>query len=247
MKLSMTRSSTTAVLYSGGIDSGILLAELATRGPVVPVYVESGLAWQAAEREAARGFADHLARRLPVAETVVLTLPAADLYGDHWSVSGRGVPAHDSPDEAVELPGRNALLAVKPLIWCGLNGIERLALATLAGNPFADATAEFFAAFSRAMSLGLGRPVELVAPFAFLTKREVMLLGSELPLAATFSCIDPPRAPGASRESAGPPVHCGRCNKCAERHRAFSGAGIPDATAYAASPVALDRAACPEG
>jgi 7-cyano-7-deazaguanine synthase len=233
-------ASTTAVLYSGGIDSGILLAELAARGPVVPVYVESGLAWQTAEREAARGFASHLAGRLPVADLVVLGLPAADLYGNHWSVSGHGVPAHDSPDEAVELPGRNALLAVKPLIWCGMHGVERLALATLAGNPFADATPEFFTAFSRAVSLGLGRTVTVVAPFAVLTKRDVMLRGRDLPLAATFSCIAPPQAVGS-------PSHCGRCNKCAERRRAFAAAGLPDATAYAASPVAAGRATCPAG
>jgi 7-cyano-7-deazaguanine synthase len=28
-------------------------------------------------------------------------------------------------------------------------------------------------------------------------------------------------------------MHCSRCNKCAERRKAFSEAGIPDPTRYA--------------
>ena len=40
----------TAVLCSAGLDSAVLLADEALRGPVVPVYVGSGLAWEADER-----------------------------------------------------------------------------------------------------------------------------------------------------------------------------------------------------
>jgi 7-cyano-7-deazaguanine synthase len=43
----------------------------------------------------------------------------------------------------------------------------------------------------------------------------------ELPLEHTFSCI----APIEGR-------HCGRCNKCAERRRAFAAAGVDDPTEY---------------
>ena len=40
---------TVCVLVSGGLDSDVLAAELARRGPVVPVYVRQGLAWEAVE------------------------------------------------------------------------------------------------------------------------------------------------------------------------------------------------------
>lgn len=217
--------ATTAVLYSGGLDSGVLLAELAASGPVVPVYVDCGLAWQPAERAAASSFAAHLA--LPtVGEMICLSLPAADLYGDHWSVSGAAVPNAASPDDAVYLPGRNALLAVKPLVWCGLNGVDTLALATLAGNPFADASGAFFRAFSRALSLAMRRQVRMTSPFLHLEKRDVLRRGARLPLEHSFSCIDPQGAAAVA-------VHCGRCNKCAERRRAFAAADVPDPTRYA--------------
>src|SRR6185436_3493267 len=47
----LTRSSNsmiTAVLLSGGLDSGVLVADEATRGVVQPIYVSAGLAWEAA-------------------------------------------------------------------------------------------------------------------------------------------------------------------------------------------------------
>jgi hypothetical protein len=46
----------TVVLLSGGLDSGVLLADEAQRAPVHPVYVSVGLAWEAAEQRMLRAF-----------------------------------------------------------------------------------------------------------------------------------------------------------------------------------------------
>ena len=43
----------TAVLLSGGLDSAVLLAEEAAHREVQPIYVATGLAWEASERAAA--------------------------------------------------------------------------------------------------------------------------------------------------------------------------------------------------
>jgi len=45
-----------AVLFSGGLDSAVLLAEEAAHDDVQPVYVSVGLAWEVAERDAVRRF-----------------------------------------------------------------------------------------------------------------------------------------------------------------------------------------------
>ena len=107
-------------------------------------------------------------------DLVVLELPLGDLYEDHWSVTGQQVPDASSPDDAVYLPGRNALLTIKAALWCRLQGIDRLALAVLGSNPFSDATPEFFDDFQSALDRALGGPVRLVRPFARLEKRQVM-------------------------------------------------------------------------
>jgi tRNA(Ile)-lysidine synthase TilS/MesJ len=44
-----------AVLTSGGLDSCVLLADLARENTVYPIYVEFGLAWEKAEQAALRG------------------------------------------------------------------------------------------------------------------------------------------------------------------------------------------------
>ena len=104
-----------------------------------------------------------------------------------------------------------------------LHGVEQLALAALASNPFADASDAFFLDFEAAINRALSGRVKLVRPFGQMSKRQVMQLGGDLPLDLTFSCFSPAHG-----------LHCGRCNKCAERRRAFADAGLPDPTRYAA-------------
>ncbi|MGE3406913.1 MAG: 7-cyano-7-deazaguanine synthase [Pirellulales bacterium] len=212
------------LLLSGGLDSSILLGQLLDQGRVVqPFYVRCGMVWQDEELRSTRSFISALACPA-LTELVEFDMPIADLYGEHWSFTGRGTPDATTPDEAVYLPGRNALLLVKPMVWCQSHGIGELALAPLASNPFGDATEGFFDALQTAMNHDARQPVRIVRPFAALHKREVMLLGRNLPLEQTFSCIRPRGG-----------LHCGQCNKCAERQAAFASVAWPDPTEYAAN------------
>ena len=211
-----------AVLASGGLDSAVLVAEFLRQGRVThPVYVRFGLAWEPVEEAHLRRFLDTLTK--PAARPlVVLNSPIADVYGSHWSVSRQEVPDERSADDAVYLPGRNLLLLAMPSVWCALHDVHTVALGTLKGNPFPDATAEFFDGFASLAQRAMGHALEVVTPFAALTKSDVLELGRGLALEHTFSCIDP-KGEG----------HCGRCNKCAERRHAFSALQIEDLTDYA--------------
>jgi 7-cyano-7-deazaguanine synthase len=218
----MTTADHLAVLVSGGLDSGILLGEsLRTHAAVHPLYVRCGLSWEAVELRHLRRYLDAL--RCPALRPLtLLEMPVADLYGDHWSLTARGVPDAGSPDEAVFLPGRNVLLLSKALLWCHLNGVPAVALAPLCGNPFPDATPAFFTAYQEVVNRAVGGSVRVLWPYLGLDKTEVMCRGRNLLLGLTFSCI----RPVGDR-------HCGACNKCAERRRAFADAGLTDPTAYA--------------
>jgi 7-cyano-7-deazaguanine synthase len=210
-----------AVLASGGLDSAVLVAELLRRGrPVHPIYLRFGLAWEPTEEAHLRRFLATLTSPAPE-PLIVLDAPIASVYGVHWSVAGNAVPDEHSADEAVYLPGRNLLLLAQPSVWCALHGVHTLALGTLKGNPFPDSSREFFDEFGALVRRGLGHALEIVAPFAELTKSDVLELGRGLALERTFSCIDPQGG-----------LHCGHCNKCAERRRAFSALRIDDITEY---------------
>lgn len=215
--------ATVGLLASGGLDSAILLAQLIEHGwHVQPFYVRTGCHWQAEEIDAVRKFIAAVASKL-VEPLLELEMPVADLYGNHWSITGRAVPDDHTPDEAVFLPGRNPLLLLKPALWCAMHGIPKLALATLAANPFDDAKPEFFERFEAMIAWATGCEVRIVRPFEMLSKRCVMQLGRGIPLELTFSCIAPVGG-----------LHCGRCNKCAERAAAFRHLSTGDPTQYSA-------------
>jgi len=214
-----------AVLVSGGLDSSVLLADLARRGHALqPIYVRSGLQWEAVERYWLRRFLRAL--RAPRLQRLVeLTLPASDVYGAHWSISGKGTPGYNAPLDSNYLPGRNLLLLSKAAVFCAEHDIGAVALAVLRDNPFADATPEFFRRFAAAARCALGVPFEVRTPFRRLSKSAVIRRARSLPLHLTFSCAQP-----SGR------LHCGTCTKCAERQRGFQLAAVADPTRYRSSP-----------
>lgn len=218
-----------AVLVSGGLDSAILLADLSRTSPrVVPVYVRFGLVWEDAEHAGLQNFLQALS--LSNVEPVkVFELSARQIYDRHWSTTGQEVPAADTPDEAVFLPGRNLLLLAQTTIWCSLQKIPTIAMAPLGSNPFPDSSDAFFDAFHAVIQNSVADRVTVVRPYGHLSKREVMLRGEGLPLEKTFSCIQPQGM-----------LHCGRCNKCAERQNAFKDASMADTTQYA-SPISNEE------
>ena len=216
---------TSAALASGGLDSAALIAHMADAGLVHPVYVRAGLPWEDQEVGALMTFCAALSGTgLPIEPVVDLSMDGAQLYGGHWSMSG-SAPEYDAPDETVYLPGRNVMLIGLAAIWCASRGIERIALGTLAGNPFADATEEFFEGYAQLLSTALGRRITVTAPFRYLGKAELVKRYAHLPLGLTLTCMAP-------RDG----IHCDACNKCRERREAFAEAGVTDGAAHAAVP-----------
>jgi 7-cyano-7-deazaguanine synthase len=222
-----------AVLFSGGLDSAVLLAQAVAdsragrRGPVVPLYVGVGFAWEHEERQ----MSARLLAAAPFAgaiDPVQLSFDMRDVFpATHWAVRGTP-PAFDTPDEDVYIDGRNVILLSKAAVYMAAaprpkpTGLTLL-LGPLAGNPFPDATPDFFAAIAQALSLGLAIPIGVETPLAAMRKSEVIQRGAELgvPMELTMSCM----APKDGR-------HCGRCSKCRERIDAFREAGVADPTAY---------------
>jgi 7-cyano-7-deazaguanine synthase len=217
-----------AVLFSAGLDSAVLLAQLARESPgatIQPIYVSTGLAWELEERAMAERYLTTLSATTAIEPLVSLTVDMRDVYSStHWAVRGEP-PAYDTPDEDVYLDGRNIVLLSKASVFMARNRIPRIMIGPLAGNPFPDATPAFFETMARALSLGLDAPISIVAPFAAMEKADVVRLGLSLgvPFELTLSCMQPKEG-----------RHCGRCSKCRERIEAFRDVGARDPAEFVA-------------
>ena len=210
-----------AVLASGGMDSCVLLADLAEDAYVSPLYVRTGSAWETAELAALTSFIDALSNP-HIAALTSLTVPVSDVYGEHWSLTGRDVPEYEAPDNDVYLPGRNIMLIGFSAVWCSTHDIHRIAIGTLGGNPFADASPMFFESYAACLSQGLSHRITVEAPYRGMSKSELIKTHTHLPLELSLTCLAPVEG-----------IHCGACNKCRERQEAFAKAVVKDHTTYA--------------
>ena len=214
------------VLLSGGLDSATLLHSCAAEDP--NVHALSILYGQRHVREidAARAIAKRLDVRFTVCDLEHALRPI--FAGATSSQVGIHVPVPFGhyADESMKLtivPNRNAvLLSVAAALAVSL-GLNTVAYAAHAGDHpiYPDCRPAFIDALSIALELGCG--VSIYAPFASITKTDIVKQGAKLgvPFDLTYSCY------------VGGPFHCGRCGTCTERREAFRDAGVEDPTQYA--------------
>ncbi|MCG3204271.1 MAG: 7-cyano-7-deazaguanine synthase [Elusimicrobia bacterium] len=216
----MTSKKRMGVLFSGGMDSSILLNQMLQNGyEVWPIYLECGLPWEKTELAWAKKFLrTHKSKNLKPLIRLRLSLEGA--YKNNWSFKGPPPGAH-SADSDVFLPARNLILLVKAFLALSSKNIWSLSMAILKGNPFPDARKRFLHSVENILSQSFHHPIKIETPFRLFTKKSLLKSNRNLPLHLTYSCIDPQGM-----------MHCGTCNKCMERRVAFSLNRIPDKTPY---------------
>ena len=214
-------SKNACVLVSGGIESSVLLNDALGRyDHVYPVYMRNHLRWEDTELFCLKNFVRGL-KQNNLKPLVILDITMRDLYEGHWSITGIKIPTGRSQDDSVYLPGRNVIFLSKAACFAAMKGISVIEIGVLKGNPFPDSTKSFFKKISAVLSVGLNSEIEVKAPFHKMQKGDVIAHGRKLPLESTFSCLNPKGY-----------EHCGECNKCVERKKAFFAAGVFDKTKY---------------
>jgi 7-cyano-7-deazaguanine synthase len=216
------------VLLSGGLDSTVLMYSLLFEDfEVVALSVRYG---QKHERELVAARVSASTAKVPLVHVDA----AASLFPvfEHATSSqvgtqGIAVPHGHYADESMKLtvvPNRNMLLLSIAGALAASIGARTVAYAAHAGDHpiYPDCRPEFMAAASDA--LRLGSQIDLYAPFANISKTDIVRRGSKLriPFDLTYSCYE------------GRPTHCGLCGTCFERREAFREAGVPDPTPYEA-------------
>ena len=212
------------VIYSGGLDSTVLLYQLKAHGhDLSALSVDYG---QRHRREldcAAKicKLAD-VPNRIADLSSIRDLLSGSSLTSTQIEVA-EGHYTEESMKSTV-VPNRNMILLSLAAGHALSLGANQVAYAAHSGDHaiYPDCRNEFAVAVAEAMKLCDWQPIELIRPFIDLTKAEIVAIGSQLnvPFENTWSCYK------------GGAVHCGRCGTCIERREAFHLAGLHDPTAY---------------
>ncbi|WCL49665.1 7-cyano-7-deazaguanine synthase QueC [Leptospira sp. GIMC2001] len=134
--------------------------------------------------------------------------------------------ASEQPIPNTYVPGRNILFLSYALsfaesrqassIYIGVNALD------YSGYP--DCRPDFIKSYQKMLGYGTkagveGQPIQIITPLINMTKKEIILLGSELnvPFDKTISCYDPDPKTGKP---------CGECDSCILREKGFREAGV---------------------
>lgn len=209
------------VVLSGGPDSATVAYWAKKQG--YNAYALSFKYGQIATKET--HCARKIARRLQMPLKVIDLSKLSDVFGKVTSLCNGNIPMTSDFSEPIIVPFRNAIfLSVAVSYAVSLNANKILYGAQASDEPFyPDCRREFYKAFGKAAGLGTGREVTIDAPFSGLRKSELIKKAAKLgvPLNLTWSCY------GSGS------THCGKCESCVNRRKAFVEAGILDPTKYA--------------
>ncbi|PXA05714.1 7-cyano-7-deazaguanine synthase QueC [Coraliomargarita sinensis] len=216
----------TLVIYSGGLDSTVLLYDLH----------QAGLDLGALSVNYGQRHGCELKSAATICNELGISHKIADLSSIQSLLSGSSLT---SPDIAVAeghyteenmkttvVPNRNMILLALATGHALSIGAQQVAYAAHSGDHaiYPDCRNEFADAMAQAMALCDWKQVELSRPFVDWTKADIVRRGAALgvPFEQTWSCYK------------GGEKHCGRCGTCIERREAFDLAGIDDPTIYEA-------------
>lgn len=222
------------VLFSGGLDSTVCLG-MAVReygaGEVLALSVYYGQRHKK-ELEAAARVAGYYGVRQ-------ITLDLGELFKDSTCSLLEGasedIPTGDYSEQlektngapvSTYVPFRNGLFLSSAASVALSHGCEVIYYGAhaddAAGNAYPDTSEAFNEAISRAIWLGSGKALTVLAPFIDQPKSQVVATGRELhvPLELTWSCYE-------GHEKA-----CGVCGTCRDRRLAFRLNGMKDPIPY---------------
>lgn len=131
---------------------------------------------------------------------------------------GEAIPEGHYEDQIMKktvVPFRNGIMLSIAAGVAESNDCSSVLIANHAGDHaiYPDCRAPFISAMKDAMLMGTYSQVKLEAPFTFMTKRDIGLLGMSIGVdfSRTWSCYK------------GGDIHCGKCGTCTERKEALEG------------------------
>jgi 7-cyano-7-deazaguanine synthase len=218
------------VLLSGGLDSMVAGALAREQGFQLLALTVDYNQRHRIELEAARRIALDLGAERHVVLSIDLAAFGGSALTADIAVPKDGLEAGVIP--VTYVPARNTIFLSLALGWAEATGASAIFIGVnaLDYSGYPDCRPEFIGAFEKLAAVATKAGVEgqvfsIRAPLLEMSKAEIAGEAARLGLDAgiSWSCYDP--APGGR--------HCGRCDSCRLRARAFEDAGLPDPTVYA--------------
>ncbi|MCX8170241.1 MAG: 7-cyano-7-deazaguanine synthase QueC [Candidatus Methanomethyliaceae archaeon] len=208
------------VIFSGGPDSTTLLYLTMRRGyEVHPITFNYGQLAKK-ELEAAERISNLLGLKLKIIDLNSLR----ELFLGITSLVDERIPITEGFSKQLIVPFRNGIMLSIAIAYAQSMEAKYVFYGAQGSDvPFyPDCRPKFIKAFQRAARLGTDDKLIIRAPLIKMRKSEVIRLGSKLgvPFELTWSCYR-----NGER-------HCGICESCINRKRAFMEAGIRDPTEY---------------
>lgn len=220
MVASMKEKTKCVVVLSGGPDSATVAYWAKKQG-----YDLSAITFkygQIATKETES--AQKIAEKLGVPIKIIDLSTLKEVFGEVTSLCNADIPMTSSFSQPIIVPFRNAIFLSVAVSYAASIGANKIFYGAQGSDePFyPDCRREFYKAFETAAQLGTGAEISIEAPFSGRPKSETLRMGAELgvPFELTWSCY----FNGLK--------HCGKCESCVNRKRAFKEAGIRDPTEY---------------
>jgi len=214
----------TILIYSGGVDSTVLLYRLRADGhELCCLAVDYG---QRHKRELKAG--QEICRQIGVEYRIADVSSIKPLLTGSALTDDVPVPQGTYDQDGMKLtvvPNRNMIMLSLAIAWAVGLKYDSVAYAAHTGDHaiYPDCRPEFVEAMDKAAKLCDWHQVAVIRPFIDKTKADIVKIGAQLqvPFDKTWSCYQ------------GGELHCGKCGTCIERREAFVTAGVADPTVYA--------------
>lgn len=216
----MARKEKCVVVLSGGPDSSTVAYWAKNQG--YDVYAISCMYGQIATKEVE--YAGRIAERLGIRLKLVDLSSLKEIFGGATSLCNENIPMTSSFSQPIIVPFRNAIFLSIAVSYAVAIGATKVFYGAQGSDePFyPDCRKEFYKSFETAAKLGTDQDIIIEAPFSNIPKSGIVKSGSELdvPFELTWSCY----LNGSK--------HCGKCESCINRKKAFREAEVKDPVEY---------------